>query len=66
MKELIKKFLKEQLEGGQEGNPLSRKEVILFKYLNKHRKDAGTQKEFTPSTLMSTVRLAMRSAKLKS
>ena len=45
MKELIKKFLKEQLEGGQEGNPLSRKEVILFKYLNKHRKDAGTQKE---------------------
>ena len=45
MKELIKKFLKEQLEGGQEDNPLSRKEVILFKYLNKNRKNAGTQKE---------------------
>jgi len=45
VKELIKKFLKEQLEGGQEDNPLSRKEVILFKYLNKNRKNAGTQKE---------------------
>jgi hypothetical protein len=45
MKELIKKFLKEQLEGGEGGNPLSRKEIILFKYLNKNRKDAGTQKE---------------------
>jgi hypothetical protein len=45
VKELIKKFLKEQLEGGEGGNPLSRKEIILFKYLNKNRKDAGTQKE---------------------
>jgi hypothetical protein len=45
LKELIVKFLKEQLEGGQEGNPLSRKEIILFKYLNKNRKNAGTQKE---------------------
>jgi len=45
MKKLIRKILKEQLEGGEGGNPLSRKEIILFKYLNKNRKNAGTQKE---------------------
>jgi hypothetical protein len=45
MRELIKKILIEQLEGGEGGNPLSRKEIILFKYLNKNKKSAGTQKE---------------------
>jgi hypothetical protein len=45
MRELIKKILLEQLEGGEGGNPLSRKEIILFKYLNKNKKNAGTQKE---------------------
>jgi len=42
MKTLIKRILKEQLEG-QGDNPLSAKEIRLFKYLNGHKKEAGTQ-----------------------
>jgi hypothetical protein len=42
MKTLIKRILKEQLEG-QGDNPLSEKEIRLFKYLNKHKQDMGNQ-----------------------
>lgn len=42
MKELIKKLLSEQLEGKAD-NPLSEKEIRLFKYLNKHKTEYPTQ-----------------------
>ena len=44
MRDLIKKILKEQLEGGENENPLSKKEILLFKYLNKHKHQAKTKK----------------------
>ena len=44
MRDLIKKILKEQLEGGENDNPLSKKEILLFKYLNKHKHKAKTKK----------------------
>ena len=44
MKELILKILKESIPGPEvEKRALTRKEVTLFKYLNKHKKDAKTQ-----------------------
>jgi hypothetical protein len=47
MKDLIKKILKEQLDGldGSEDKPLSEKEIRLFRYLNKHKGSAKTQSE---------------------
>lgn len=42
MKKLIKKILSEQLEGNGD-NPLSEKEIRLFKYLNKHKTEYPTQ-----------------------
>jgi len=44
MRNLIKKILKEQLEGGENDNPLSKKEILLFKYLNKHKHQTKTKK----------------------
>jgi hypothetical protein len=44
MRDLIKKILKEQLEGGENDNPLSKKEILLFKYLNKHKHQTKTKK----------------------
>jgi hypothetical protein len=44
MRDLIKKILKEQLEGGENENPLSKKEILLFKYLNKHKHQTKTKK----------------------
>ena len=44
MKDLILKILKESIPGPEvEKRALTRKEVTLFKYLNKHKKDAKTQ-----------------------
>ena len=42
MKNLIKKILREQLEGSDD-KPLSEKEIRLFKYLNTHKEEAKTQ-----------------------
>ena len=39
---IVKLIIKEQLEG-QGDNPLSEKEIRLFKYLNKHKQDMGNQ-----------------------
>jgi hypothetical protein len=44
MRDLIKKILKEQLEGGENENPLSKKEILLFKYLNKYKHQTKTKK----------------------
>jgi predicted house-cleaning noncanonical NTP pyrophosphatase (MazG superfamily) len=44
IKSVIKKILSEQIEGSKEG-PLSRKEIIFFKELNKERYKYPTQKE---------------------
>ena len=45
MKELILKILREQLEGIGE-NPLSEKEIRMFKYVNKQKENLKTQKDF--------------------
>jgi len=37
MRDLIKKILKEQLEGGENDNPLSKKTSKIIDYLNKVR-----------------------------
>jgi hypothetical protein len=42
LSKIIKLIIKEQLEG-QGDNPLSEKEIRLFKYLNKHKQDMGNQ-----------------------
>jgi hypothetical protein len=42
LSKIIKLIIKEQLEGQGE-NPLSEKEIRLFKYLNKHKQDMGNQ-----------------------
>ena len=42
MKNLIKRILREQLEGSDD-KPLSEKEIRLFKYLNTHKEEAKTQ-----------------------
>ena len=42
MKNLIKRILREQLEGSDD-KPLSEKEIRLFKYLNNHKEEAKTQ-----------------------
>lgn len=42
MEELIKKIIREELEGGVD-KPLSEKEIRLFKYLNKHKTEYPTQ-----------------------
>jgi hypothetical protein len=42
MKNLIKRILREQLEGSDD-KPLSEKEIRLFKYLNKHKDEVKTQ-----------------------
>jgi len=56
MKELILKILREQLEGIGE-NPLSEKEIRLFKYVNSQRGVLKTQKEIIDlfETLMKLV-----------
>lgn len=56
MKNLILRILKEQLEGVGE-NPLSEKEVRMFKYVNKLKPTLKTQKEFFDlfKTLMKMV-----------
>jgi hypothetical protein len=56
MKELILKILREQLEGIGE-NPLSEKEIRLFKYVNSQRDVLKTQKEIIDlfKTLMKLV-----------
>lgn len=56
MKDLIIKLLREQLEGTGD-NPLSEKEIRMFKYANKFKKNLKTQKEFLDlfRTLMSMV-----------
>lgn len=56
MKNLILRILKEQLEGEGE-NPLSEKEIRMFKYVNKLKPTLKTQKEFFDlfKTLMKIV-----------
>jgi hypothetical protein len=41
MKELIRRILREEQEG-----PLTKKEIMLFKYIDKHKRETKTQPEF--------------------